>query len=246
MKQLYLNQGRELIEIFRMAKSFGVTTSLDMAFPDPSSESGKSDWHTIIAKSLPFVDLFMPSIEELLFFLRKDLFDQFNKKGSIIDQVTTAVLSDLSDELLYMGAKIILIKLGSNGLYMRSGQETALMKIGKAQPQDLGIWSNREMWTPCYKVNVAGTTGSGDVTIAGFLSAFLRGMSPEQALLSAVAVGACSVEAPNSLNGLMTWDETQSRIQKGWERLPATMDVRGWSCENNYDIWQCSTKKLVR
>jgi sugar/nucleoside kinase (ribokinase family) len=136
--------------------------------------------------------------------------------------------------------------LGSNGLYMRSGKETALKKIGKAQPQDLGIWSNREMWTPCYKVNVAGTTGSGDVTIAGFLSAFLHGMNPEQALLSAVAVGACSVEAPNSLNGLITWDETQLRIQKGWERLPATMDVCGWSCENNYDVWQSSAKKLVR
>ncbi len=51
------------------------------------------------------------------------------------------------------------------------------------------------MWAPCFDVEVVGTTGSGDATIAGFLSALLRDASPEEAMTMAVAVGACNVEA---------------------------------------------------
>ncbi|MBK9207428.1 MAG: hypothetical protein IPL71_03615 [Anaerolineales bacterium] len=65
---------------------------------------------------------------------------------------------------------------------------------------------------------MAGTTGSGDATIAGFLSAFLRDMSPAKTLQAALAVGACSVEAADALSGIKPWGETLNRIRAGWKQ----------------------------
>lgn len=78
MQATYQNQGGQLIEIFRSAKATGVTTSLDMALPDPASEAGKIDWRQILQATLPWVDLFLPSIEEILYMLRRDQFDQLS------------------------------------------------------------------------------------------------------------------------------------------------------------------------
>jgi len=55
----------ELARVFQTAKSAGLTTSLDMALPDPESEAGQADWAAILGAALPFVDLFLPSEEEL-------------------------------------------------------------------------------------------------------------------------------------------------------------------------------------
>jgi sugar/nucleoside kinase (ribokinase family) len=65
---------------------------------------------------------------------------------------------------------------------------------------------------------VVGTAGSGDATIAGFLAAFLRDMTPEEAVTMAVAVGACNVEAADTLSGIRPWDETLRRVAAGWPR----------------------------
>src|SRR6185503_4762577 len=66
MKRLYQNDGAELIRMFKQAKATGVTTSLDMAMPDPTSPSGQANWPAILKAVLPAVDLFVPSIEEIL------------------------------------------------------------------------------------------------------------------------------------------------------------------------------------
>jgi sugar/nucleoside kinase (ribokinase family) len=58
MAQMYKNGGDELIRVFEGAKSTGITTSLDMTSPDPASEGGRADWHVILQKVLPFVDIF--------------------------------------------------------------------------------------------------------------------------------------------------------------------------------------------
>jgi sugar/nucleoside kinase (ribokinase family) len=55
----------ELARVFRTAKRAGLTTSLDMALPDPESVAGRADWAAILGDALPFVDLFLPSEEEL-------------------------------------------------------------------------------------------------------------------------------------------------------------------------------------
>ena len=55
------------------------------------------------------------------------------------------------------------------------------------------------MFTPVFSVpKVAGTTGAGDSTIAGFLASVFKGLEPSEALTMAVAVGGCCVEAPDA------------------------------------------------
>jgi sugar/nucleoside kinase (ribokinase family) len=95
----------------------------------------------------------------------------------------------------------------------------------------------REIWSPCFQVNVAGTTGSGDATIAGFLAAFLRGLAPEDALTAAVAVGACNVEAPDALSGIRGWDETLGRVRNGWPRHALEIAARGWRRDPGLGLW---------
>ena len=43
MKRMYASDGRDLVEIFYRAKQTGVTTSLDLAMPDPAGASGQAN-----------------------------------------------------------------------------------------------------------------------------------------------------------------------------------------------------------
>jgi sugar/nucleoside kinase (ribokinase family) len=237
MRQMYIDDGRHLVEVLQRARETGVTTSLDMAYPDPTSESGQADWSLILKSALPFVDIFLPSFEELLFALRRTVFDQMSTRGALLDQITPALLEDISAELLDMGVKMVLIKLGSNGLYLRTAAGEAIQNLGRACPLDWKSWCDRELWAPCFKVDVVGTTGSGDTTIAGFLSALLRRSAPEEAVTMAVAVGACNVEAPDALSGLRSWEDTLARVKAGWERLDFNLALPGWNWDKNKQVW---------
>jgi sugar/nucleoside kinase (ribokinase family) len=237
MARMYRQTGKELVEILATAKATGATTSLDMSFPDPSSESGRVDWRTIYRTVLPHVDLFLPSIEELLFTLRPRTFEQLSSRGPLACQVEAAMLADLSLELLDMGAKIAVLKLGDRGLYLRTAGLDRLESLGRARPSELRPWAGREIWAPCFQVDVAGTTGAGDATIAGFLAALLRGLAPEQAMVMAVAVGACNVEAADALSGLQTWEDTAGRVAAGWLRRDMGAPGVDWQKEGATGLW---------
>ena len=77
-------------------------------------------------------------------------------------------------------------------------------------------------------MEVVGTTGSGDATIAGFLSGLLRGFGPRETITAAVAVGACNVEAADALSGLRSWEDTLARIAAGWPNRPLDFRAPGW------------------
>jgi sugar/nucleoside kinase (ribokinase family) len=66
MKRMFEDGGAQLVEIFRRVKALGITTSLDMTLPDPSSAAGRADWAAILRAVMPSVDIFLPSIEEIL------------------------------------------------------------------------------------------------------------------------------------------------------------------------------------
>ena len=238
MRRMYLNGGHELTDLMRRAKTSGVTTSLDLCYPDPHSEAGRLDWPTIFRSALPYVDLFQPSLEELLFMLRRSTYDELSARGSIVEQATPESLHSLSAEAIDLGAKIVLIKLGARGAYLRTAPVQAIDQLGRAAPPDRAAWADREMWAPCFDVTVAGTTGSGDATIAGFLGALLRGASPEVAMTMAVAVGACNVEAADALSGVRTWEATTQRIAQGWPRVPLTLNAPGWTWNTDFSLWE--------
>jgi len=238
MQQMYQDSGFELVKIFQKAKQSSITTSLDMTFPDPVSPGGQADWRQILSAVLPYVDIFTPSVEEILFMLHREKYKVIiSEFGDVLAGITPALLSELSTELLEMGARMVLLKLGHQGAYLRtSGQET-LAGFGRTASDQIGAWANQELWSPCYQVDVVGTTGSGDATIAGFLSAFLRNLPPHDALNAAVAVGACNVEAPDALGGLLTWEETLERIHLGWDKYELQLQTTGWVWDGQCSLW---------
>jgi sugar/nucleoside kinase (ribokinase family) len=237
MRQFYRDGGAGLVEMLRRAKATGVTTSVDLTFPDPISDSAHLDWDAIFAASLPYVDIFAPNVGELLFMLHRSTFDRLSDHGDLLSQVNPALLHDLSDEILALGAKIVMLKIGECGAYLRTASKAALAEIGRALPEDLASWVNRELLAPCFLVNVVGTTGAGDATIAGFLSALLRNLPAEQALTIAVAVGACNVEASDALSGLPTWPSLLKRLEAGWERLPTRIPTPDWQWQPEPGLW---------
>lgn len=240
MRSMHTDDGAELVEVLRRAKFTGVTTSLDMAFPDPSSEAGKANWPVILSRALPYVDIFAPSFEEILFMLRREAYESFLRQtpgGDILNLVTPGLLYDLSGEMMRMGARIVLLKLGNKGAYLRTASVDCLSEMGRAAPADLAGWAEKEAWSPCFQVDVIGTTGSGDATIAGFISGLLHGFSPTHAVTAAVAVGACNVEAADALGGIRTWKETIGRIRAGWTRHPLTVNAPGWALDEESGVW---------
>jgi sugar/nucleoside kinase (ribokinase family) len=240
MKRMYESDGIQLVQIFRRAKETGVTTSLDMALPDPSSPAGRADWGKILRSVLPYVDIFLPSIEEILFMLRHSTYQALCAEAGgpdILSLIRPELLSDLSQELIQMGARIIALKLGDRGLYLRTADLHGLETLGRAQPADPVTWANKELWSPCFQVKVVGTTGSGDATIAGLLGALLRSLSAEEAITAAVAVGACNVEAADALSGIRSWEETWQRVRSGWRRHNLALNSPGWILDEQHQLW---------
>jgi len=238
MRRMYAAGGIELCKIFRRAKAQGVTTSLDMSMPDPAQPSGQADWRAILGLTLPYADLFMPSAEELLYMLWRGRHDELQRtvgEAHMVDALSPTEIQGLAQEALGLGAKIVGLKLGHRGLYLRTAGQ--LTNMGRGSPAQVGDWAGRELWAPCFRVKVVGTVGAGDATIAGFLAGLLRGQRPEGAATSAVAVGACNVETADATSGARSWEETQSRVAKGWARLDAHVSAPGWTWDQSDGIW---------
>jgi sugar/nucleoside kinase (ribokinase family) len=231
MRRMYENGGAEIEDMFRRVSEAGLTTSLDLGMPEPGGPSGKADWQGLFRRTMPFVDIFMPSADELLFVLDRANFGQG-------DNISGAVLARLSAQLLDLGVAVAGIKLGSRGLYLRTGSRERLLDMGDAKPADLGDWANRELWFPVYEISkFVGATGAGDTTIAGFLAAFLRGRSIEASGCFANAVGACNVQAPDALGGICSWEETMALLDAGWRQVDLGLADKGWRRHPGTGIW---------
>jgi sugar/nucleoside kinase (ribokinase family) len=230
MRRIYADGGAGLAHLFERARARGALVSLDLSLPDPASESGRVDWKAFLDRVLPRVDLFVPSIEELLFMEDRPTYDRLAPKGgeAIVRGVTLAQCAALAERALRRGVSVVLIKLGDRGAYLRTGPAAA--PLASAAAARSAGWKGRELHVPVFQLGtVAGTTGAGDATIAGFLASIAKGASAEEALTMAVAVGACCVEAPDATSGVRPWDETVDRIKSGWRRAASTVPEGGWS-----------------
>ncbi len=235
MRKMFINDGEELVKIFRTAKECGVTTSLDMALPDPDSESGQINWKKLLENVLPYVDIYLPSAEEILFMLDKEKFLDYQNKssGDSIPLFTGEDLHDIGSALLAMGTKIVLVKCGHRGSYIRTANKKVLADMN-TNFFNISEWENKELWQPAFKISVRpNATGSGDATIAGFLAAYIKGCSAEKSICYANATGACSVTAPGSLTGLISWDELTKRLDDGWESAFLNVEGENWKPYNN-------------
>jgi sugar/nucleoside kinase (ribokinase family) len=230
-----------LVKLLSRARNQGVTTSLDMALPDPDSEAGQVDWSAFLQCVLPQVDFFLPSIDELLFMLDRPLFEQIRASfgaAGLIEGVTGVLLTRLAGRCLDWGVAVVGLKLGDQGLYLRTTTDRQrLGQAGRGFVEDGRAWVGRELLAPCFQVQVLGTTGAGDATIAGLLTGLLRGMGSAEAMVGAVAVGACSVEALDASSAVPSWEVMQQRVASGWRRCAVSLALPGWQWDDALGIW---------
>lgn len=240
MKKMYQHEGRELKSIFSRVKKTGLTSSLDMTLPDPKSESGQVNWHNILENVLPYVDIFSPSLDEISFMLMPDTYEA----GIHGEKPDIKLLSSLTDQILKMGAAIAVIKLGSFGLYVRTTPNPdRWSRFGTCKPENIEPWLDRELFAPTFSVDVIGTTGAGDCTIAGFLSGLLNNMNPEDCMTVAVAAGACNVEKADATSGIPSWEKLVKRISGDWKRNEVSLSQPGWYYDAEKEIWIGSDDK---
>jgi sugar/nucleoside kinase (ribokinase family) len=221
MRRLYSDGGHELAQIFRLAKSMGLTTSLDMVQIDRGSDAARVNWPALLATILPHVDLFIPSLDEIRFMLGDELPTGTKTRGEDLRRI--------SSRLLEMGSAIIALKLGEEGLYLHStSDQKRLAAMGGCTPIDIRAWTGMQMIAACFAADVVGTTGAGDCAIAGFLEGLMRGLGPEETMTAAVATGACCIRKPDATSGVESWDTMWEMIRGGWKRRPISISLPGW------------------
>lgn len=114
MRSMYENDGAELIRILRHVHELGIHVSLDMASVDPNSDAGRVNWRELIKNVAPYLDYFVPSLDEIQYML--------GDKSA----------EELVDELYNMGVKTVMIKCGTDGIYYRNGLERGHVDAIKA------------------------------------------------------------------------------------------------------------------
>ncbi len=222
MKKMYEDTGSELVRMMKYMKAQGTATSLDLAFVDGESDAGAADWKEILSRVLPYVDFFVPSIEELCFMLDRDRYEAWKTKAGDEDiSFSLDVQRDirpLADKCMELGAKVLLLKCGAPGLYYRTTEVKRLEGLETALGISAEDWSDREGFEASYQPErVLSGTGAGDTTIAAFLTAMLEGYPFEMCIHLAAAEGASCVEAYDALGGIRPLKELASRIEKGWK-----------------------------
>lgn len=223
MKSMNENNGAELIRMFQAVSELGVLTSLDMSVMQEQSQAAMADWPGILAAVLPYVDFFLPSVEELLQLLdREKYYEVLERSGG--GDVTEVIsieedVKPLAKRCIAMGAKCVVVKCGAPGLYYRTAGEELADRLSGKLGHDCGDWTDAEGFMPSFvPEKVRSATGAGDTAIGAFLMAMLDGCPLKKCLQFAAAAGASCVETYDTLSGLKSFQELQERIDSGWER----------------------------
>ncbi len=223
MASMYENEGKELTKIFRRVKEEGCLTSLDLAAVDENSAAGRADWEHIFEKTLPYVDFFLPSAEEICYMLDKKKYRKWQERAAGRD--VTEILSveedvaPLAERILSMGCKLVIIKCGAAGFYYQTGTAEDFAKLSERSGLKLSGFAEKRGFEKSYVPDaVISGTGAGDTTIAAFLTAMVKGYPFERCLQLAAATGANCVAAVDALSGLKSFAEMEKRIDAGWAK----------------------------
>ncbi len=222
MKRMYEQGGEELTRMYARVKALGVTTSLDSCGIDPLSPVGRINWELILERTIPFVDIFMPSAEELCYMLDRERLRDWKERAGGGDVCTILEEGDvrpLAARLLALGAGVVCVKCGACGYYVAAGTEERLASVGKELAATLRPWNGLRHFEASYKPDrVLSSLGAGDVSIAAFLTSLLDGCDWRTCVRRAVAAGAACVESYSVLDGLPTLAALEDRIAAGWEK----------------------------
>ena len=98
-------------------------------------------------------------------------------------------------------------------------------------------WADQELLAPCFQVDVGGTTGSGDCTVAGFLASLLKRHPASRAAIHAVAVGAFNVEQSDATSGIRPWNVVEDRLASSWPRRTGAINLRSWEFHEDTGVF---------
>lgn len=223
MKKMYENNGEELLSIMKKAKKAGLITSLDMAAVDTSSAAGKVDWQQILKRVLPYVDIFVPSVEELSYMISPSAYAFLQKRANGRD-ITEIIdvekdVKPLGKECMSLGAKITVIKCGALGMYYQTVEKEKMQEVIDKMGLEASEWICKEGFEKSYVPDrIISGTGAGDTSIAAFLAAMTLGKSLENAIQLAVAAGASCITEMDALSGLLPLEVLENKIKSGWEK----------------------------
>jgi sugar/nucleoside kinase (ribokinase family) len=161
-----------------------------------------------------------------------------HKDADLINFFTPEEYGNLANEVLALGTKMVSLKSGHRGFYVKTDSKDTFDAMGAAKPADYDNWSERELWAQAFVVDHFGSaTGSGDSAIAGFLSGFLRGLSVEESLKYATCLGLQNVRVLDAVSGAKSWEETTSMIAQDMPMIDAHIEGKGWNYSEKYKIW---------
>lgn len=161
--------GEPMAECLRKAREAGLTTSLDTVYND------KSGWMAKLEPCLRYTDVFLPSLVEA--------------QKLTGEQAPEAV----AERLLSYGLKVVSLKMGEQGSYLRT--------------PDL------ELRVPAYKFDAIDGTGAGDAYVAGFLRGMLEGWELERTAKFASAVGGLCTTGLGTTAGVRSFDGTMEFLR---------------------------------
>ncbi|MDD6308769.1 MAG: carbohydrate kinase family protein [Clostridia bacterium] len=162
--------GADCAKFLKRCKEMGKKTVLDTAW------DSRGRWMQVLAPCMPYIDVFMPSIEEA------------------IELAGEKEPEKIADVFFNMGVGQVVIKMGSQGCYLRESKDSEPKMI------------------PCFQVKAVDTTGAGDSFCAGFLSGMAMGLSFAECGRFANAVGAHCVMAMGASSGIKSYAEIQEFI----------------------------------
>jgi len=167
--------GEQTALLLKKAKEAGIITAMDTVW----DTTGR--WLELLKPSLPYVDYFVPSFEEAKMLAGKE------------------EPADVAQVLRAAGAKVVALKMGIKGCYVRS--------------------DHAELRLPAFKVDTVDATGAGDAFAAGFLAGVAHGWDLERTAKLANAAGALCTTAMGTTAGLRSLEETEA-LTKTARALP--------------------------
>jgi len=159
----------ELASCLSVAREGGARVVLDVATP-----AGRELSLDDLSALLPFADFFVPN---------------FDEARALTGEATPR---RQADRLLEHGARTVLIKLGEQGAYVRSG--------------------DRELEIPAPAMQVVEPSGAGDAFAAGLIVGILEGWDLERAVRFANVTGASACTALGSWGGVFTRAEADAFV----------------------------------
>ena len=209
MKRFQTDGGEGLARMFKAAREAGALTSLDLTLFDDDAPAARVPWRDVLGRALPYVDFFLPSAEEICKILEPGRLAEWRSRaggGDIIRALDIpGDVEPLADQLITLGAKVVMIKCGERGLFLK-GASYMLMKD---RQMPLCSFADARIIQPALQppTPIVSAAGAGDMCIAAFLHAALSGYNPSECLWFGAAAGSLSTTAYDGASALIPLED---------------------------------------